>query len=469
MEPIRHAEHLKQYVKRHPDNQMAWYLLGKQYEDQGKDAKANYCYIQAGDVYEAFEQRLNPLDEAQAQIQAQAAHALEWLRKARIRRLWYRAATIAAALLLLIIAWPRGQFTDEEKLVTHSRPIDAAAVGVVFVQSTEAEELGEAMHQLSVGERRAALGITARLQQLDGWRNWNGNTSLLFAVQRMPAGGVVQMSWYESRLCDCEPADATSAYAAFADWSQEQEQRWALSSGIRQYFARVGKWPASIAELTQPYPNNTISGDTALMNAMFGQVLEGAKEQLRQSAKGGKQGTGGAAGASHGTGQGSAKGQGSGSGAEAKLSLSNEPLRIIVDKNVHRLAVVSGDVLVRSYKVGLGGGRTPEGEFNISEKVENPNGRSDGPFGSRGMTLSNTRYAIHGTDEPQSLGGDESLGCIRMSKEDVEELYDLVPLGTRVTIQKGGLPGDVSGSESRFRLDPKQDETNPRGVYAWLD
>ncbi|EFM12674.1 ErfK/YbiS/YcfS/YnhG family protein [Paenibacillus curdlanolyticus YK9] len=469
MEPIRHAEHLKQYVKKHPDNQMAWYLLGKQYEDQGKAAKANYCFMQAGHVYEAFEQRLNPVDEAQAQIQAQAAHAIAWLRKARIRRLWYRTATVAALLLFLVVAWPIGKFSDEDSQEPHARPMDAAAVGVVFVQSKEAGELGEAMHQLSVGERRAALGITARLQPLDGWRNWNGNTALLFAVQRLPAGGVVKMSWYESRLCDCEPADATSAYAAYAEWSQEQEQRWTLGSGIRHYFARSGRWPSSLDDLTKPYPNNMISGDTPLMKAMFNQVLEDAKDEQKQSGSDGKQGAGGGTGASQGQGNGSKNGQGTSSGDQSKLSLSNEPLRIIVDKSVHRLAVVSGDVLVRSYKIGLGGGRTPEGEFNISEKVENPNGRSDGPFGSRGMTLSNTRYAIHGTDEPQSLGGDESLGCIRMSREDVEELYDLVPLGTRVTIQKGGLPDDVSVPDSRFRLDPKQDETNPRGVYAWLD
>lgn len=125
--------------------------------------------------------------------------------------------------------------------------------------------------------------------------------------------------------------------------------------------------------------------------------------------------------------------------------------------------------MIRSYKVGLGGDRTPEGSFLISEKVKNPNGRDDGPYGSRGMTLSDTKYAIHGTDEPQSIGADDSLGCIRMSQEDLEELYDLVPLGTKVTIQQGGLPATVSVPAERFHLEPKQDETNPRRTYAWLN
>ncbi|MEI0736042.1 L,D-transpeptidase [Paenibacillus sp. JTLBN-2024] len=63
-------------------------------------------------------------------------------------------------------------------------------------------------------------------------------------------------------------------------------------------------------------------------------------------------------------------------------------MTILVDKQNHRLAVVSGNVMLRNYKVGLGGERTPEGRFAITDKVMNPNGRDDGEFGSRGMQLS---------------------------------------------------------------------------------
>lgn len=53
------------------------------------------------------------------------------------------------------------------------------------------------------------------------------------------------------------------------------------------------------------------------------------------------------------------------------------------------------------------------------------------------MQLSDSNYAIHGTDEPESIGKDESLGCIRMSRKDVEELFAMVPMGTKVQISKG--------------------------------
>lgn len=54
--------HLRTYVKKHPDNKMAWYLLGKEYLGEGQEAKANYCFQQAGEVYEAFERSKAPAD-----------------------------------------------------------------------------------------------------------------------------------------------------------------------------------------------------------------------------------------------------------------------------------------------------------------------------------------------------------------------------------------------------------------------
>jgi len=146
-----------------------------------------------------------------------------------------------------------------------------------------------------------------------------------------------------------------------------------------------------------------------------------------------------------------------------------EPYEIIVDTQAHVLAVVSGNVIVRSYPVGLGGDKTPEGTFAISEKVMNPNGRDNGEFGSRGMQLSDTNYAIHGTNEPDSIGKDESLGCIRMGKKDVEELFDLVPKGTKVEIGKGILPKLKNVPAERFALGDRQDQTNPHRTYHWLD
>jgi hypothetical protein len=59
-----------------------------------------------------------------------------------------------------------------------------------------------------------------------------------------------------------------------------------------------------------------------------------------------------------------------------------------------------------------------------------------GPFGTRWMKLNVPwgGYGIHGTDNPSSIGTAASHGCVRMYNEDVNELYDIVPLGTPVQI-----------------------------------
>ncbi|MFA5199950.1 MAG: L,D-transpeptidase family protein [Candidatus Omnitrophota bacterium] len=43
-------------------------------------------------------------------------------------------------------------------------------------------------------------------------------------------------------------------------------------------------------------------------------------------------------------------------------------------------------------------------------------------------------YGIHGTTQPQELGKQVTEGCVRLSNQDVEELYTIVPMGTETTI-----------------------------------
>ena len=65
-------------------------------------------------------------------------------------------------------------------------------------------------------------------------------------------------------------------------------------------------------------------------------------------------------------------------------------------------------------------------------------GGPDNPLGARALYLyddgGDTMYRIHGTNEPWSIGGNVSSGCIRMLNEDVTELYSLVQVGTSVVV-----------------------------------
>ena len=51
------------------------------------------------------------------------------------------------------------------------------------------------------------------------------------------------------------------------------------------------------------------------------------------------------------------------------------------------------------------------------------------------MTLGGCEYAIHGTNQPNSIGHFVSYGCIRMFNEDITDLYSRVSVGTRVVVE----------------------------------
>ncbi|MEG6590873.1 L,D-transpeptidase, partial [Paenibacillus barengoltzii] len=80
---------------------MAWYLLGKEYEASGQAGKARYCYIQAGNVYEAFESSKIPLPEevlaGYKEGLLQESHRKE--KRSRFLR------KLSLALLLALLMW----------------------------------------------------------------------------------------------------------------------------------------------------------------------------------------------------------------------------------------------------------------------------------------------------------------------------------------------------------------------------
>jgi len=123
---------------------------------------------------------------------------------------------------------------------------------------------------------------------------------------------------------------------------------------------------------------------------------------------------------------------------------------LVVVKREFRLYYLLDGAYVRDWPVGLGAaGSTPVGEFTIQTKIENPDwfpkqgvkikhGDPRNILGSRWMgfrdTPGLTGYGIHGTTLPDSIGREESSGCIRMQRRDVEELFSWTPRGTRVEI-----------------------------------
>ena len=148
------------------------------------------------------------------------------------------------------------------------------------------------------------------------------------------------------------------------------------------------------------------------------------------------------------------------------------PGTIIVDTpNTYLYFVLGGGRAIR-YGIGVGReGFTWSGVQQISRKSEWPDwhppadmlarqpylprfmaGGPGNPLGARAMYLGGTIYRIHGTNNPSTIGGRVSSGCIRMTNEDVTDLYSRVTIGTKVIVKADGPP---RGSELRQRLVPR--------------
>jgi lipoprotein-anchoring transpeptidase ErfK/SrfK len=130
---------------------------------------------------------------------------------------------------------------------------------------------------------------------------------------------------------------------------------------------------------------------------------------------------------------------------------------IVVRTNERRLYLVLGQGRALSYPVGVGrAGRQWAGTSFIDGKHvrpdwapppdikrERPNlpnvipgGSPANPMGVAALTLSGGDYAIHGTNQPDSIGGFVSYGCIRMYNQDIADLYERVGIGTPVIVTR---------------------------------
>ncbi len=107
---------------------------------------------------------------------------------------------------------------------------------------------------------------------------------------------------------------------------------------------------------------------------------------------------------------------------------------IIINTFKKTLTVYKESETIKTYSVAVGkpSTKSPVGEWAIIRKAKH----WGGGFGTRWMGLNVPWgiYGIHGTNKPGSIGTAASHGCIRMNNRDVEELYDLIPVKTRVKI-----------------------------------
>jgi lipoprotein-anchoring transpeptidase ErfK/SrfK len=127
---------------------------------------------------------------------------------------------------------------------------------------------------------------------------------------------------------------------------------------------------------------------------------------------------------------------------------------IVINTEMHFLYLVLGNG--RAMRYGIGTAKTGfewSGTHRITNKREWPDwtpppemlqrrpdipthmaGGVNNPLGARALYIGSTLYRIHGTNEPWTIGGDVSSGCIRMVNDDVIDLYGRVKIGAKVIV-----------------------------------
>jgi lipoprotein-anchoring transpeptidase ErfK/SrfK len=125
--------------------------------------------------------------------------------------------------------------------------------------------------------------------------------------------------------------------------------------------------------------------------------------------------------------------------AEAKTNSDDEKAfsehscELLILTESKQLYVFRDEELYKMYTVAVGRPTkpTPKGVFTVISKIESPYTEA---YGTRWIGLSAPNIGIHGTNDPYSIGTEASSGCIRMGDADIEELYELIEIGTKVFI-----------------------------------
>ena len=137
-----------------------------------------------------------------------------------------------------------------------------------------------------------------------------------------------------------------------------------------------------------------------------------------------------------------------------EFSTQYAPGTIVISTSERRLYLVTNPGEAIEYGVGVGRpGFEWSGVKKVSAKKEWPSwtppaemlqrrpdlprymsGGPDNPLGARALYLVSSLYRIHGSNEPETIGQAVSSGCIRMTNEDVIDLYNRVKVGAKVVV-----------------------------------
>lgn len=135
----------------------------------------------------------------------------------------------------------------------------------------------------------------------------------------------------------------------------------------------------------------------------------------------------------------------------AAAETTEQTVRLRLSLSDRKVYVYRGENIEATYPVAIGksGWETPTGEFKVISQINQPGWTNpftdevmppgpDNPLGDRWIgfwTDGNNTIGFHGTPNRESVGRAASHGCVRMYNEDIRKLFEIVALGTSVTVE----------------------------------
>ena len=445
------------FTEQYPQEAIGWYHLGREHEARGERDLAIAAHRQA------LHTRPGPFQE-------EARQAYQNLLRERQKESWRRRSRLLLGSLLFFYL----QFVFSPGLLTDPLPAVAPAqaasemTGPAAMDKPHVEVIA-VPPSLSVGEmkaqvRRYLLGRRPALEQpytvmiVPEAFGLPLFTPLLFyqpkevlgIVRYHPSSRMVlSEQWFAQPATYQTESALSQAREAFTREQMVYQHIITLRNALYRHYQQKGTLPARLADLAGAYPGNSLP-QIPLPPAEWGMTSYPYHPEKWDPAL-------------------------AWDSLPEVLPLPGypepvvplEPLQLHLFQASHRLELRSGSHVIRSHPIGLGKNQaTPNGLYTILQKINQPRGH-DNIYGTRGLVFLPEGYAIHGTNDPDSIGQNASLGCVRLHNTDVEELYSFVSLGTEVVIS--AMPAGVDWSNpAPFLLDAGLEEETPHVVYKWL-
>ncbi|USG67104.1 L,D-transpeptidase family protein [Brevibacillus ruminantium] len=439
------------FTENHPDLAVGWYHLGAEWERQGKEEQALQAYRKALHL---------PADE----FAEKTRDAYQELLRKRRKQTWRKASRLLLASLLFLysLVFSPSPLSEPEGAAPQAiapESLQRPHVEVIAVPGNLDSQQLRRQVEAYAASRRPSLQQPYTVVVVPEVSGAPLFAPLLFyrpvelrgLLRYDPVSRTVLSDLWFEQPCACQDKPAVqTALAALAEEQQTLEQVLTLRNALYRTHQRIGYLPDSLAQLAGPYPVNTLAEipvpppESGLASWAYYPAFfrpESAWESLKEVVP--LQGY-----------------------PEPFVPL--QPLQVHVHKATHTMTLTSGPHIVRRYPIGIGrNGSTPEGYFSIEKKINQPQGH-DNIYGTRGLVFQADGYAIHGTNQPESIGESMSLGCIRLHNPDVEELYSFAATGTEVVISNKTPPVPQWVNPAANVLPARPDEETPGITYRWL-